>query len=362
MLTLEECLETLVEKWPTPHRRNSLIEARRLFLEKVQEEDWGQLSKAFEYELADGSLGAKSFWSWLVEQLRTVRQKNKVKSQKAFEGLYEPSETDRQSIVDFLQVWTVWPQNTQWPEDKDTAWGSWKGAVRRVGVKIVIKTCEFYISSFGNPALGIVHPYHLTNFLTDGSKFKEWVDRASSAPSTEELDAFEAVWAWYPEFERKSFAKDDSLSFWVRHIRPVDRWSFLSAVKKYREEKRDDLSVDSKKFTRSVISFVGTWREVRYFRTMAADISVAVVSSIKLRGLINGQDVARVCNNMHDFVTACLVKFDSDVEKSVKYALDYIVEKNTELGQPVEDVQSIITEIVKSAWISTCRPPISVIE
>lgn len=350
----ETCFSTIVEKWPTPQKRNSLNIARGAFCKKATPEICEKVMQAFEYAKEDGAINYKPLWLWLAEQLNSIDKSTKKVYKKA--SLY----SDDSDYTDFYVIWEAWPKNSKWDEKQEYALGAWSASVKKYGLDVVKLVCTYYISVFCDPSNGMVHPYHLGNFLSNDAQFSEWRTKGSAAPSKEDVVDFESTYAWYPDFNGKSDAKNDSLLFWARHVQKSDRWAFLSAVKNYRDKIKKDISNDAKKYTKSFISFVGSWQEsTEYFRVMASDVSQAIVEAAKKNGLVNGQDTIRAMGNMHGLMIGCLISQEGNIDKSIKHAVDYIFAKNEVNGKQLDlDRTQLVADIKSSAWQSACRHPL----
>lgn len=195
--------------------------------------------------------------------------------------LYPISVPNQQVKEALLRIWDTWPKNLEYPERKGDAYTAMKAAAKIIPLDDIEAVCAFYTDTFNDPSSGLVSPYHLKTFVSREELFSEWKLRARTMPKSEDLDIFNATWAWYPEFQNREVSKTvkDSQSFWFRHVLPEDRWRFLSAVKQLRDSKRDLYFIDREdkatieKYTPSMVSFIGAWRETKYFRMMARDMS-----------------------------------------------------------------------------------------
>jgi len=323
--------------------------ARETFVKKASEDTCTKVMQAFDYAIEDGSISHKPLWLWLSEQVNSIEKMTKRVYKKA--SLY----ADDTDYSDFHVIWDMWPKNAKWPEKQESAMASWVSATKKYGLDTVKAVCTHYVTAFSDPSYGMVHPYHLGNFIADDVKFAEWRARYVIAPSPEDASEFSAVWGWFPDFVGSSAeSKGDSLTFWARHIAKGERWAFLSAVKQYRDERNADTSINAKKFNRSLISFIGSaWQEMPTASVMGADISVTIVTWAREQKLAHGQAALKALANMHALITSHLASGE-DVRTAIKFAVDYLAAKNSR----TLDVEASVTEIYDKAWALACRPPI----
>lgn len=391
-----EAFKTFSSFWKhskKPNRTFDTIRVREIFLKLVKvAQDWERLKRRLEIEHEDGTLGSQirfllKFQECEVKPFIEPEDSNspdverkepqaEAQSTKTADhdedtaffsrldsaGIY-PETVDKNDVKRiFAKVWRVWPRNTTLEEPRKAFNAMWTLA-KGIPLSDIEKTCICYAMQFKDPSSGMVHPYHLKTLLEDSEKFAAWRAKATLALSDEDSIFFDATWSWYPAFTNKNLdrTKKDSAVFWMRHVSVEDRWNFLSAVKKYRLNRREassrgQHSEEVEKYTASFISFVATWREQDFYRLMAGDICDGIMPLWRKHGFASHE----TCDTQ-SFITACLVKTQGKgrdaIEKAVEVALTNARLAKMPLLAAEADKDAIIKEMCEKALDQACKPP-----
>lgn len=286
------------------------------------------------------------------------------------QALYGPPPSTKEVEAAFSTIWAEWPKNLKWPEKPAKAWAAFKEVIRDVPLEDVVSTCMHYARKFNDPESGLTNPHHLATILGDEEKFAEWRTRASFAPKPEDVEAFDAAWAWYPDFPHKQRHREDSLYFYIRHIKPAERWRFFAAVKNFRDERRDCIDEDKQntddviKFTKSFITFVGEWRDYKFRTRLASDFSLAFCDTMNEKKLLRSIGAHNFCNDARDaFIWVLEWRAGDDVRTAIQWALLGIGEHNSKIGNPTPELEpgpaldALVQEIYNRAWRRACKPP-----
>lgn len=281
----------------------------------------------------------------------------------------ETSEKDLQAA--FQNIWNEWPQHSKYSEDPVQAFTAFHALSLSVPLDDISSTCKFYVEYFSDPSSGMIEPYHLGNFLAR-DKFFEWNEQYRHTPRAEDLEVFNATWAWYPKFPNKDVTKTvkESMSFWFRHVKPEERWMFLSAVKKLRDTRRDAKNIDHEdpatveKYTPSMVSFIGgAWRGLKYYRIMGGDMSRGCLPILNAGGFLKTKELYYVGIGMDEYLAARLIKFNSSVKQTFGALLNYIQLELEKFGVRKPEFESesskeaFVQLLYDSAWEYACRPP-----
>lgn len=170
----------------------------------------------------------------------------------------------------FETMWPRWPQNPDRPGRRSKAASSWRAAARRRGLANIVAAAERYVAWFGDPANGIIHPRHLSNFVSDDDEIDTQLEAIALAPSPRVVAEFQAAWAAYPDFIGRDSKERDSLQFYVRHVPRDDRFAFLMATQVYADERGGETRGNSDKvrYTKAFVSFVAEWKSVDITRPL----------------------------------------------------------------------------------------------
>lgn len=296
-----------------------------------------------------------------------------IKAELDGDSLYTISVPDQQVKDVCIRILKTWPPNLEYPERPSDAYAALKAAARTIPLADIETVCGFYTETFNDPSSGLVSPYHLKTFVSREDLFAEWRLRARNMPKSEDLEIFNATWAWYPPFANREVSKTikDSQSFWFRHILPEDRWRFLSAVKQLRDSKRDLRFIDREdqtsveKYTPSMVSFIGTWRETKYFRMMSRDMASGSYPVLKAENFFDTPDLYTLSIALdRSYYGKLMLRYDGDARATFADVLRYIRSEHERFKKPArpefaseEAFEAFVDVLYKAGWEFACRPP-----
>jgi hypothetical protein len=337
----KEAFQELADIWPLK-RRNKTVDFQ-IFESRVMSQE------AFEKLLERAKIVIEDGTSQTLAMFISSETKKVSKSPVALTSLY-PTEQDSPELLEaFETVWAQWPRHFSWPESRESAFSGFRSFVKKNGLSGVVETCSFYATTFNDPTSGMIHPYHLSNFLGDSSKFAEWSARAVFAPSQTDIEDFNAVWAWYPRAGGSEKQKKDALLFWLRHVKPEQRFDFLASVKSYHRV------LNEIKYAKNLIGFIGDWKTFLSYSSIAADISKGILEIVPAEAW-KGQTLMNLSSGLTNQVLGRLQSGTTKgkIQDTISDICAVVVEQNKKLGS---DIVLDPVEVYNAAYRQAAKPP-----
>jgi hypothetical protein len=361
---VDEAFEAFEEIWPEkPGKFGALRkqEERKFFKSTVIDANtWGAVRDAAAIHVENGNPGLRLIWlKKFLSRTPVISSPPAAEFLARVEketSLYSVSPVFSEVNGCLARILETWPRNDSRPENNyQPALAAIHQLRHRYSFGDIEATCRLFADTYNDPASGILHAYHLKNFL-DEDIFSEWNRKMALAPKPEDVTAFSSVWEWYPDFTNKSVPKTykDCLLFWIRHIKTEERWAFLSAVKAYHHDRRSEKQSGdtTKQYTKNLIGFIGTWRETKFADRMAGDLAAATVNIAQKYDLFDRTGLRHYGERMTSVYTSILTK-DPDPRSAINQVLGVLT-----ADIPDAELETWGEELYKLGWELCCKSPI----
>lgn len=360
--------------WPKDWRAADFKErAKDLFCSFIENEDWLKtFQEAFDAEPPKVTLTV--FIKNLAKKYdKPLGTKNVIQysTSKVSSPEIPNTKIDPKVLEAFQEVRAAWPVNPDFPEPIGVAKKTWYMACEVHTPEELREAALAYCEAWNTGKLKYRRPIWLKNLLENEDSLERWYTDAKSQPKPEDREIFEAFWAWYPNFEKKTDeeVKEDSFYYFNRMVKPEKYWDFMIALRAYRSERRDrvweDESGEEEKWTCGFIKFVGHWDSSSH-RT-SVTIENLVLEDFLAACIKYGVDrehvwIEELGGHIQNIQTNSIdgVSTPRNVRETVKETLRRMCEFK---GQEVSlDLDRVADEILQNSWIKACKPPKKMVE
>lgn len=278
-MDVESLILEIVNLWPKKRsQEDKASEIAMLSSMFKSNEEWQQIKDAVEMKIEDLLPGSKipSLVPFVLgvsppSGSRLPKVSAVVSNTGSGGGLYGDDIDQTEALKLFEKISNIWPQNPGYTEPTESAQVAFLAAARVIPLETLEKACQAYSDSFQRGMSSQVYAKTIRKFVSDKKLVEHWYEfsKSRSNYSLEEINQFNAAYAWYPDFTNKKLKKTQEAG-WVMYWRnvPIDeRLDFLAIVQAYARKRRaecrsQELSAEEAiQFTKSFNSFTTEWGE-----------------------------------------------------------------------------------------------------